>query len=40
MESQKAIGILREQKNKWERRVSLTPKEVDILVKDGIKVIV
>jgi alpha-aminoadipic semialdehyde synthase len=31
---------LRECKNKWERRCSLTPKEVEKLVKMGLKVIV
>jgi alanine dehydrogenase len=36
MEKQKVIGIIKEQKNKWERRCSLTPKEVEILVKEGI----
>jgi alpha-aminoadipic semialdehyde synthase len=40
MEKQKIVGIRREDKNKWERRVALTPKEVEQLVKDGIKVIV
>jgi alpha-aminoadipic semialdehyde synthase len=34
------IAVLRECKNKWERRCSLTPKEVVELVKIGIKVIV
>ena len=38
--SQKTIAILRECKNKWERRCSLTPTEVSVLVKDGLKVIV
>ena len=40
METDKVIGIRREEKNKWERRCSLTPKEVSQLIKDGIKVIV
>lgn len=31
---------MRECKNKWERRCSLTPKEVKVLVEHGIKVIV
>jgi len=34
------IGILRECKNKWERRVSLTPKEVRVLVNAGVRVLV
>ena len=34
------IGILRECKNKWERRVSLTPKEVRVLVAANIRVLV
>ena len=35
------IGILRESKNKWERRCSLTPREVEKLVHtDGIDVLV
>jgi len=34
------IGILRECKNKWERRCALTPKEVKKLVEMGIRVIV
>ena len=40
MEGQKTIAILRECKNKWERRCSLTPKEVKLLVAEGLKVIV
>jgi alpha-aminoadipic semialdehyde synthase len=41
MEStQKTIGILREQKNKWERRCAITPTEVVKLVKMGIRVLV
>lgn len=39
-ESIGTIAILRECKNKWERRCSLTPKEVAVVVKAGIKVIV
>jgi alanine dehydrogenase len=35
-----SIAIVRECKNKWERRCSLTPLEVEKLVKEGIKVIV
>ena len=34
------IGILRESKNKWERRCSLTPREVSQLVANGIRVLV
>ena len=34
------IAILRECKNKWERRSSLTPNEVKTLVNAGIKVLV
>ena len=34
------IGILRECKNKWERRCSLTPREVEQIVAVGIKVLV
>ena len=34
------IAILRECKNKWERRCSITPTEVAVLVQNGIKVIV
>lgn len=34
------VGIVREEKNKWERRVTLTPKEVEILIQKGIKVII
>lgn len=34
------IAILRECKNKWERRCSLTPHEVKMIVAKGIKVIV
>ena len=42
MESkQKVIGILRENKSKWERRCALTPKEVLVLTShEGIKVLV
>jgi alpha-aminoadipic semialdehyde synthase len=42
MESDKThiVGIVREEKNKWERRVALTPVEVKQLVENGIKVIV
>ena len=39
--SQPTIGIIRESKNKWERRCSLTPNEVVKLVNDhGIRVLV
>jgi len=34
------IAILRECKNQWERRCSLTPNEVKHLVENGVKVIV
>lgn len=34
------IGILRECKNKWERRVALTPNEVKQIVAMGIRVLV
>ena len=34
------IAILRECKNKWERRCSLTPTEVEKLVNEGIRVLV
>lgn len=37
---QPTIAILRECKNKWERRCSLTPNEVEKLVADGIRVLV
>lgn len=37
---QATIAILRECKNKWERRCSLTPIEVEQLVKQGIRVLV
>ena len=40
MERQRVVGILREQKNKWERRVSITPKEAEQLVKEGLRVVV
>ena len=40
MEKKGIIGIRREQKNKWERRCSVTPREVEKLVKEGIDVIV
>jgi len=40
MESGKTIAIVRECKNKWERRCSITPLEVQAIVKDGIKVLV
>jgi alpha-aminoadipic semialdehyde synthase len=41
MENKKCIGIVRECKNKWERRCSLTPTEVRKLVnEENIKVIV
>ncbi|KAJ9470716.1 Alpha-aminoadipic semialdehyde synthase [Diplonema papillatum] len=34
------IGIRREDKNEWERRVPLTPQHVSTLVNDGLKVLV
>lgn len=40
MQKRPCIGILREVKNKWERRVPLTPSDVEILVKQGIQVLV
>ena len=41
MESRvKTIGIIREIKNKWERRCAITPKEVKILVGEGLRVLV
>lgn len=39
-ESRKVVGIVRENKSKWERRCALTPKQVQQLTKDGIHVIV
>jgi alpha-aminoadipic semialdehyde synthase len=38
--TQGTIGILREEKNKWERRCSITPTEVIQLVAKGIRVLV
>jgi alpha-aminoadipic semialdehyde synthase len=35
-----AIGIRREDKNRWERRTPLTPAHVDALVKQGVSVFV
>jgi alpha-aminoadipic semialdehyde synthase len=40
MQSNATIAILRECKNKWERRCSLTPVEVEELVKMGLTVLV
>jgi len=41
MQQQPCIAIIKECKNKWERRCSLTPVEVKKLVSEfGIKVIV
>ena len=40
MEGNNCIGILKEEKTKWERRVALTPVEVEKLVKEGFRVIV
>tara|TARA_B110000285_G_C15087598_1_gene597100 strand:- start:1525 stop:1716 length:192 start_codon:yes stop_codon:yes gene_type:complete len=39
-ENTNTIAILRECKNKWERRCSLTPTEVEKLVAEGIRVLV
>jgi len=36
----RTIAILREEKNKWERRCPITPNEVTKLVAQGIKVLV
>ena len=35
-----SIGIKREEKNVWERRVPITPYHVDKLVKENIKVFI
>lgn len=40
LSKQKILGIRRENKNKWERRVALTPEAVKILVDSGLKVII
>jgi alanine dehydrogenase len=40
MESSKSVGIRNEDKNKWERRCAITPKEVAYLVSEGIRVYV
>ena len=40
MESSKSIGIRKEEKNKWERRCAITPKEVEYLVSLGVRVYV
>lgn len=42
MEGEKVytIAIVRENKNKWERRAAITPKETKVLVERGIRVIV
>jgi alpha-aminoadipic semialdehyde synthase len=40
METLPTVGILKECKNKWERRVALTPVEVAKLVEAGIRVLV
>lgn len=34
------LGILREEKSKWERRVAITPTEVKYLTENGVKVII
>ena len=36
----KIIGIRRENKNKWERRVALTPEFCKLLINKGIRIIV
>ena len=36
----KVVGILSENKSKWERRCALTPKEVRELTKQGVRVLV
>ena len=36
----KCIGIVREVKNKWERRAPLAPTNVARLVKDGLRVLI
>lgn len=38
MEKLKIVGIRRENKNKWERRVAMTPWAVEDLIKLGVKV--
>ena len=38
--AQSTIAILRECKNKWERRCSLTPQEVKVITAAGIRVLV
>jgi alpha-aminoadipic semialdehyde synthase len=41
MDKPGTIGILREEKNKWERRVALTPTEVEVLIREhGFRVLV
>lgn len=40
MEHQPTIGIIKEQKSKWERWVAITPTEVKKLVDSGIWVLV
>jgi alpha-aminoadipic semialdehyde synthase len=39
-QAQSTIAILRECKNKWERRCSLTPQEVKVITAAGIRVLV
>lgn len=39
-ENQKILAIRRENKNKWERRVALTPQDCKKLIANGIKVII
>ena len=38
--SLRVVGIRREEKNKWERRCSITPNEVEYLVNNKVKVVV
>ena len=40
MKATNSIGILREVKNKWERRVAITPSEVQKLVDRNIRVLI
>lgn len=40
MKATRSIGILREGKNKWERRVAITPSEVKKLVDRNIRVLI
>ncbi|ETO26985.1 hypothetical protein RFI_10145 [Reticulomyxa filosa] len=40
MKPTNTLGILREVKSKWERRVAITPSQVQLLVSKGIRVLV